>query len=224
LPLACAPCCCKAVAGRRKLSRRCWPVSAMSSLQAATARMGTGPTDGVGRRSRVLLDKLTRQERRYVNDWKYRIDLAATTEERLQQHVAKSVARRDVTAERAKSRAADWADRAEEAARWRQIVQMQRMEKCASACDAKERKLENFMKWHTRVLVDDPRQQLDKRTDWLLGQQSQAVGEVDRYRASRLGPKSGSWSTGQLPMSKPTPLDETAWNRTMLPPVVAGRG
>mmetsp|Transcript_64679 Transcript_64679/g.140897 ORF Transcript_64679/g.140897 Transcript_64679/m.140897 type:complete len:163 (-) Transcript_64679:121-609(-) len=162
----------------------------MSNLYCTTARndlSGSQNSDAVHRRSAQIMNLMHRQERRSVHDLTRRIDLEATSRQSMTTHL--SQAGRSYSAKAAHFRARNdlWAARAEEAVRWRQACSKERLERCSSAVELKDRKYDDLMHWHQRVLVDTPAQLLEHRSALLASSIKSSRAEVDRHHKLRLG-------------------------------------
>mmetsp|Transcript_25164 Transcript_25164/g.57097 ORF Transcript_25164/g.57097 Transcript_25164/m.57097 type:complete len:164 (-) Transcript_25164:66-557(-) len=163
----------------------------MSSIHAAASRMqGAGqslPQEACHNRSLHQMAKLDSLERRYVNDWTARMDLEAKAHDKMGYHVTTQSRQRSMTQERHRARNEAWAARAEMAARWRNHKGRERIERCQSAIDFKDRKMNDFLSWQNRVLFEAPRQELERRNTWIANMTSSSNHEVEAYHRMRLG-------------------------------------
>mmetsp|Transcript_52137 Transcript_52137/g.93472 ORF Transcript_52137/g.93472 Transcript_52137/m.93472 type:complete len:174 (-) Transcript_52137:193-714(-) len=155
------------------------------SASIASARMaGSGqalPQEAVHNRSLAMMNKLSTLEKRYVNDWTTRIDLQVKAADALGQHIAQAKSQGDKTRERFRTRNEIWAARSEAAAQWRKFQAQQKFNRCSSAVELHDRRMNDFDAWKHRVLVEAPRQELERRNEWLGTAQGSSLGEVDRH-------------------------------------------
>eukprot|EP00929_Paragymnodinium_shiwhaense_P103030 TRINITY_DN6630_c0_g1_i1.p1 TRINITY_DN6630_c0_g1~~TRINITY_DN6630_c0_g1_i1.p1 ORF type:complete len:163 (+),score=40.54 TRINITY_DN6630_c0_g1_i1:123-611(+) len=162
----------------------------MSNLQAATARMGTGksnPADRLAERSQRLLKMSESQERRYVQQWKDRIDGEARAQSELATHCVRRDNRLAGTTDFFRSRNMSWADKAHQARLWRDHLAHQKLERCSSMVSKQLKQNDDFGHWYERVLVQTPRELLSKRNKSLSATLLSSNLEVERYHRATLG-------------------------------------
>mmetsp|Transcript_62616 Transcript_62616/g.140868 ORF Transcript_62616/g.140868 Transcript_62616/m.140868 type:complete len:164 (-) Transcript_62616:140-631(-) len=163
----------------------------MSSLHAATTRMqGAGqslPQEACHKRSLVMMEKLDKLEKRYVREWMDRIDLEAKSHDRMSSHLTTATQQSNFAAERYRTRNEQWAARAEMAARWRNQKEREKLERCSSNVELKDRKVRDFRSWQNRVFYEAPRQEVERRNQWLTGMQSSSNLHIEKHHRSMLG-------------------------------------
>eukprot|EP00927_Polykrikos_kofoidii_P051524 TRINITY_DN45325_c0_g1_i1.p1 TRINITY_DN45325_c0_g1~~TRINITY_DN45325_c0_g1_i1.p1 ORF type:complete len:163 (+),score=24.96 TRINITY_DN45325_c0_g1_i1:114-602(+) len=162
----------------------------MSNLQATKARTFTGkytPLAVMENNSSRIIDMTNRQESRYIRGWTDRIDGESRTQQSMQQHMSLKEMRLHETKERHRAKNAAWADRAVEARRWRDYTAAQKLERCQNNVENKDHKLTRYNSWYDRILVQTPKQLLQKRSDNMARTMSSSNLEVEKYQRAVLG-------------------------------------
>eukprot|EP00931_Biecheleriopsis_adriatica_P049719 TRINITY_DN2876_c0_g1_i1.p1 TRINITY_DN2876_c0_g1~~TRINITY_DN2876_c0_g1_i1.p1 ORF type:complete len:163 (+),score=47.38 TRINITY_DN2876_c0_g1_i1:87-575(+) len=161
----------------------------MAATIAAARMSGAGqplPQEAVLERSKVLMKRLDSQENRYVKDWSARIDLQVRAVDCLDKHCYNKIANVEKDREKFRTRNEIWAGRAEAASQWRKYLAARRFERCQSEVQMHTRRMEDFDNWKNRVFIEAPRQELDRRKEWLAGHMGGSLVQIDNYHKMRL--------------------------------------
>mmetsp|Transcript_12349 Transcript_12349/g.19576 ORF Transcript_12349/g.19576 Transcript_12349/m.19576 type:complete len:182 (+) Transcript_12349:71-616(+) len=145
------------------------------------------PQEAVHNRSTALMGKLDKLEHRYVENWKTRIDLEVTSQDAMSKHVNQAQWQHDMARNRFHSRNELWAGRAQAASHWRGYLGERKLERTSSCSETKQRRMVDFDAWKDRVLVDAPRQELERRNTWLSTAQCDSMALVDNHHRRQMG-------------------------------------
>mmetsp|Transcript_54128 Transcript_54128/g.128885 ORF Transcript_54128/g.128885 Transcript_54128/m.128885 type:complete len:162 (-) Transcript_54128:254-739(-) len=160
------------------------------SLLTATARVagaGTTPVDGIQKRAQRALEKKVRQEQRYVQQFKDRIDLEVHSQESMDMHLTQAM--RQIGEKQA--RAVAFNDlkyaRADQAASWRMYCAAEKLERCSASVAGKNQRIEDMRNWRNRVLYDLPQQLLLNQKKALAASRSDTDIAITKHLKNRLG-------------------------------------
>eukprot|EP00933_Yihiella_yeosuensis_P067470 TRINITY_DN72312_c0_g1_i1.p1 TRINITY_DN72312_c0_g1~~TRINITY_DN72312_c0_g1_i1.p1 ORF type:complete len:177 (-),score=29.52 TRINITY_DN72312_c0_g1_i1:17-547(-) len=172
----------------------------MSVLVACARMSGAGqmnPSTAMQNRTVKMMNKLNKLEDRYVKDWTDRIDLEVNKQDAMTRHVSQAEFQTSKKQENFRSRNESWAARAEAAHQWREYCASQKLERCQSNVECKQRKVQDYDDWHRRVFVEAPRNALQKRTNWLASQQNTSIARVDKHHTANFSTQSSKSAVPQ---------------------------
>jgi len=129
-----------------------------------------------------------------VQQWKNRIDGEAKAQADLTTHLSNHEQRLATQTEFFRSRNLSWANKAHEARMWRDHLAQQKLQRCGSLVSKRTKQTDDFGTWYNRVLVETPKQLLQKRNETMSQTLTSSNWEVEKYHRATLGhPKPTPW-------------------------------